>query len=76
MGPIKNTHWIFGTTCRKLTLPESGWEIMARLRRRSISEGGARNESEAIAASSVVEKRGVLILDFTWDFGARNADAL
>ena len=59
-----------------VVFPLSGWEIMARLRRLSISEGGARKASDTVlAASSVVENSDVGGGD-AWGFGARNADAL
>ncbi len=38
-----------------VVFPESGWEMMARLRRRSISLRGAAKEEEIVSSSAVVE---------------------
>jgi len=56
-----------------VVLPESGWEMMARLRRRLISLGGA--EYPALSVSSAVEEWSLVVDNGREDDGGRKASA-
>jgi len=57
-----------------VVLPESGWEMMARLRRRLISLGGAAKP--ALSVSSAVAEWSLVVVDSREDGdGGRKASA-
>jgi len=58
-----------------VVFPESGWEMMARLRRRSISLRGAAKEEEIVSSSAVVECSLVVGGVATGSAGGRKASA-